>query len=55
MHDLEGLDIDEVASVVGATPVAVRSRLRDGRRMLAQILADDPYFGDVACGRKVER
>jgi RNA polymerase sigma factor (sigma-70 family) len=49
MHDLEGLSIEEIASVVGAEPVAVRSRLRDGRKVLAALLADDPYFGDEAC------
>ncbi len=57
MHDIDGLSIDEVAQIVGAAPVAVRSRLRDGRRMLAKVLANDPYFGDEACreGREVER
>jgi RNA polymerase sigma-70 factor (ECF subfamily) len=52
LHDLEGLDVDEVAVVVGVSPVAVRSRLRDGRRMLAEILMNDPYFGDMACRKK---
>jgi RNA polymerase sigma-70 factor (ECF subfamily) len=55
MHDLEGLGVDEIAQIVEATPVAVRSRLRDGRQVLAKILTRDPYFGDVACRRKVER
>jgi RNA polymerase sigma-70 factor, ECF subfamily len=49
LHDLEGLDIDEVAEVVGANPLTVRSRLRDGRNALSQLLAGDPYFGDEAC------
>jgi RNA polymerase sigma-70 factor, ECF subfamily len=49
MHDLEGLSIDEIAGIVGADPVAVRSRLRDGRRALAELLASDPYFGEEAC------
>jgi len=52
LHDLEGLAIDEVAQVVGARPVAVRSRLRDARAALAEALAADPYFGDEACRRK---
>jgi RNA polymerase sigma-70 factor (ECF subfamily) len=49
MHDIEEMTIDEIAEVVGAAPVAVRSRLRGGRKMLAEILAEDPYFGDHAC------
>jgi RNA polymerase sigma-70 factor (ECF subfamily) len=53
LHDIDGLSIDEVAQIVGAAPVAVRSRLRDGRKMLAKILANDPYFGDEACRRHV--
>ncbi|SRR6266851_6362385 len=49
MHDLEGLAIDAIAGVVRANPLTVRSRLRDGRKDLARILSDDPYFGDEAC------
>ena len=52
LHDLEGLPIDEVARVLKANPLTVRSRLRDGRKDLARILADDPYFGDEACRRQ---
>jgi RNA polymerase sigma-70 factor (ECF subfamily) len=55
LHDIDGLSIDEVAQIVGAAPVAVRSRLRDGRKMLAKVLANDPYFGDEACLREVPR
>ena len=55
LHDIEGLAIDEIATVVGADPVAVRSRLRDGRKMLTRILTDDPYFGDEACRGKAKR
>ncbi len=56
LHDLEGLAVEEVAHVVGANPYTVRSRLRDGRRDLARILAEDPYFGDDACRfRETER
>jgi RNA polymerase sigma-70 factor, ECF subfamily len=51
LHDLEGLDIPEIAAIVGANPLTVRSRLRDGRRLLAQALAADPYFGDADCAR----
>jgi|SRR5579859_192040 len=49
MHDLDGLSIDAIANVVKAKSLTVRSRLRDGRRDLARILARDPYFGDEAC------
>jgi RNA polymerase sigma-70 factor, ECF subfamily len=55
LHDIEGLAIDEIATVVDAAPVAVRSRLRDGRKMLAEILESDPFFGDEACRRKVKK
>jgi RNA polymerase sigma-70 factor (ECF subfamily) len=52
LHDLEGLSIDRIAEVVGASPAAVRSRLRDGRKTLASLLSEDPYFGDLACSSK---
>jgi RNA polymerase sigma-70 factor (ECF subfamily) len=52
LHDLEGLSTEQVAEVVGASPAAVRSRLRDGRKALAVLLSEDPYFGDRACRRK---
>jgi RNA polymerase sigma-70 factor, ECF subfamily len=49
MHDLEGLDVAEVARIVEAKETTVRSRLRDGRAMLADILRNDPDFGDMRC------
>jgi|HubBroStandDraft_4_1064222.scaffolds.fasta_scaffold330642_1 RNA polymerase sigma-70 factor (ECF subfamily) len=52
LHDLEGFSIDEVAEIVRALPRAVRSRLRDGRRALAELLSRDPYFGVEACRGK---
>jgi RNA polymerase sigma-70 factor (ECF subfamily) len=55
LHDLEGFSVDEVAHIVDADPIAVRSRLRDGRKALAQHLARDPYFGLEACHGKVAR
>lgn len=45
LHDLEGLPLGEVAEIVGANLLTVRSRLRDGRKMLLRELAADPYFG----------
>lgn len=52
LHDLEGESIDDIAAIVGANSLTVRSRLRDGRRDLAKLLRDDPYFGDEACSRE---
>ena len=49
LHDLEGNSVEEIAGIVAAKPLTVRSRLRDGRRDLARILSADPYFGDEAC------
>jgi len=42
--------VSDIAEIVGAREGTVRSRLRDGRRQLAKLLVDDPYFGDVSCG-----
>jgi RNA polymerase sigma-70 factor, ECF subfamily len=53
LHDIEGLSVDETAEVVDAPATVVRSRLRDGRKALARMLMDDPYFGDAACRGKV--
>ncbi len=44
LHDLEGMALREVAEVVGANERTVRSRLRDARKKLAQLLAEDPLF-----------
>lgn len=49
LHDLDGLDVEEIAIIVGANANTVRSRLRDGRKLLALALQGDPYFGDEAC------
>ena len=49
LHDLDELEIDEIAVIVGANPLTVRSRLRDGRKLLARALENDPYFGSEAC------
>jgi RNA polymerase sigma-70 factor (ECF subfamily) len=47
LHDLEGLSVAEIAEIVAANPLTVRSRLRDGRRRLAEELAKDPYFTEI--------
>lgn len=52
LHDLEELELEEIAAIVGANLHTVRSRLRDGRRLLAQALERDPYFGDGACSEE---
>ncbi|HVU04058.1 MAG TPA: RNA polymerase sigma factor [Polyangiaceae bacterium] len=51
LRDLEELEISEIAAITGANETTVRSRLRDGRRDLAALLARDPYFGEDACAR----
>jgi RNA polymerase sigma-70 factor (ECF subfamily) len=44
LHDLQGLDVCEIARIVDAKERTVRSRLRDARKKLGQWLADDPLF-----------
>lgn len=53
MHDLEGLEVPEIAAIVGANENTVRSRLRDGRARLAELLKRDPYFGDLSCQKSL--
>ena len=52
LHDLEGHCIEEIASIVGANPRTVRSRLRDGRKVLLRELQSDAYFGQSSCERE---
>ncbi len=51
MRELQGMEIDEIAAIVGANALTVRSRVRDAKNELAALLAGDPYFGDAACAR----
>jgi RNA polymerase sigma-70 factor (ECF subfamily) len=44
LHDLEGFDVAEIAGIVGANELTVRSRLRDGRKQLRRLLALDPVL-----------
>jgi RNA polymerase sigma-70 factor, ECF subfamily len=44
LHDLEGLDVADVATICGANELTVRSRLRDAHKKLAEILRKDPLF-----------
>jgi RNA polymerase sigma-70 factor (ECF subfamily) len=48
LHDLEGMSLKDVAAIVGANERTVRSRLRDGRKKLAEILLADPRFDGEA-------
>jgi RNA polymerase sigma-70 factor (ECF subfamily) len=48
LHDLEGLDVAEVAVICGANERTVRSRLRDAHKKLAAILRQDPLFDPEA-------
>ena len=41
LHDLQELKISEVALIVEASELTVRSRLRDGRKQLAKLLEAD--------------
>jgi RNA polymerase sigma-70 factor, ECF subfamily len=44
LHDLEGLDVSDVATICGTNELTVRSRLRDAHKKLADILRKDPLF-----------
>ena len=44
LHDLEGLDVSDVAAISGTNQLTVRSRLRDAHKKLAQLLREDPLF-----------
>jgi RNA polymerase sigma-70 factor, ECF subfamily len=48
LHDLEGLDVAQVATISGANELTVRSRLRDAHKKLAEILRQDPLFDPEA-------
>jgi RNA polymerase sigma-70 factor (ECF subfamily) len=48
LHELEGMSLREVATIVGTNERTVRSRLRDGRKKLAEILLADPRFDGEA-------
>jgi RNA polymerase sigma-70 factor (ECF subfamily) len=44
LHDVEELSIAEIALIVGSNELTVRSRLRDGRRRLRDLLSADSGF-----------
>jgi len=41
LHDLEELEVSEIATIVGANELTVRSRLRDGRKQLSKLLQSE--------------
>lgn len=44
LHDVQELSISEIAVVVGSNELTVRSRLRDGRKRLRDLLSGDQDF-----------
>jgi DNA-directed RNA polymerase specialized sigma24 family protein len=42
LHEIEGLDLKEIAYLVDSNPVTVRTRLFYARREFYRILAGDP-------------
>jgi RNA polymerase sigma-70 factor, ECF subfamily len=42
LHDLEELAVKDIARIVGAGELTVRSRLRDGRKQLQNLVRDAP-------------
>ena len=54
LHDLEERSVASIAKIVDAKEATVRTRLRDGRRQLSKLLAQDPYFGDQPCLSEME-
>ena len=48
LRDLGAEEIPAIAQIVGTNEATVRTRLRDGRAQLRQILASDPLFADLA-------
>ncbi len=44
LREISELELDEIAEIVGTSEATARTRLRDGRKRLAAILANDPFF-----------
>ena len=47
LYELEGFTAAEIASITGSSEGTVRSRLRDGKARLTQLLAEHPLFASV--------
>ena len=48
LHELEGLPPAEIAKVVGAPVLTVRTRLFYARRELAEMLREEPVLAAIA-------
>lgn len=48
LAEFEGMEMKEIAEIVGTNDRTVRSRLRDARKKLCELLADDPLFQEEA-------
>jgi RNA polymerase sigma factor (sigma-70 family) len=46
LHDVEGYTASEVAKILGTREGTVRSRLRDGRKKVLDLLRPDPLFDE---------
>lgn len=55
LHDIEELDIRQVASIVGAGELTVRSRLRDGRKQLYKLLQAEASNGPYGSKHELSR
>jgi len=53
LHDLEELKVGEIASIVGAGELTVRSRLRDGRKQLAKLLHESGVQGTLGASHEL--
>lgn len=47
LYELEGFTASEVATITGTSEGTVRSRLRDGKARLTQLLAEHPLFASA--------
>ena len=47
LAEFEGLSMKEISEIVGANERTVRSRLRDARQKLVELLNDDPLFQEA--------
>ncbi len=47
LHDLQELEVSEIASIVGCGALTVRSRLRDGRKQLSKLLQVHPTLHTI--------
>jgi RNA polymerase sigma-70 factor (ECF subfamily) len=48
LHEIEGLDLKEIAYLVDSNPVTVRTRLFYARREFFKVIAGDDKLGDAS-------